>query len=258
MAGRVFIITGRQRLSRLSRADFTFSISQRDANHDATHGFTQLEIATGTVYVCIVAGHARGRDRHIGVHSRDHVKETGKGPFEDAKGEVGGARYSTFDYAVFDRNRPEPHQPPVDEARMWERMERFLAAVPAAEKAGVRLALPDDPPIPEPLAGVAQICSTLEQFRRIFFEIAPSDSNCMLFCQGCMTELWDRRGSTTPSPGLKGQRSPGCTSATSAANCRGSPRSSSTRARWTCGGRWRSTGTTGLTGRTPRGRQAGC
>ena len=54
----------------------------------------------------------------------------------------------------------------------------------------MRLALhPDDPPVPEPLGGVAQICSTLEQFRRIFFEIAPSQSNCMLFCQGCMTEL---------------------------------------------------------------------
>ena len=74
---------------------------------------------------------------------------------------------------------------------MWQRMERFLAAaVPAAEKAGVRLALhPDDPPIPEPLGGVAQICSTLEQFRRIFLEMAPSPSNSMLFCQGCMTEL---------------------------------------------------------------------
>ena len=103
----------------------------------------------------------------------------------------GGVSYSTFDYAVFDADRPESHEPPVDEAPMWERMERFLAAaVPAAEKAGVRLALhPDDPPIPEPLAGVAQICSTLEQFRRIFFDIAPSPANCMLFCQGCMTEL---------------------------------------------------------------------
>ena len=103
----------------------------------------------------------------------------------------GGASYSTFDHAVFDRKRPVPHQPPVDEEQMWARMERFLAAaVPAAEMAGVRMALhPDDPPIPEPLAGVAQICSTLEQFRRIFFQIAPSDSNCMLFCQGCMTEL---------------------------------------------------------------------
>ena len=103
----------------------------------------------------------------------------------------GGVQYSTFDYAVFAKNRPEPHEPPVDEAQMWARMERFLAAaIPAAEKAGVRMALhPDDPPISEPLGGVAQICSTMEQFRRIFFEIAPSDSNCMLFCQGCMTEL---------------------------------------------------------------------
>ena len=103
----------------------------------------------------------------------------------------GGVQYSTFDYAVFNKNRPEPHEPPVDEAQMWARMERFLAAaIPAAEKAGVRMALhPDDPPIPEPLGGVAQICSTMEQFRKTFFEIAPSDSNCMLFCQGCMTEL---------------------------------------------------------------------
>ena len=103
----------------------------------------------------------------------------------------GGARYSTFDYAAFDQDRPGPHDPPVDESQMWARMERFLAAaIPAAEKAGVRMALhPDDPPIPEPLAGVAQICSTLEQFRRILFDIAPSPSNSMLFCQGCMTEL---------------------------------------------------------------------
>ena len=103
----------------------------------------------------------------------------------------GGVKYSTFDYAVFDRDRPAPHEPAVDEAQMWERMEKFLrAAIPAAEKAGVKMALhPDDPPIPEPLGGVAQICSTLEQFRRTFFDIAPSPNNCMLFCQGCMTEL---------------------------------------------------------------------
>ena len=49
----------------------------------------------------------------------------------------GGVQYSTFDYAVFAKNRPAPHEPPVDEAQMWARMERFLsAAIPAAEKAG--------------------------------------------------------------------------------------------------------------------------
>ena len=103
----------------------------------------------------------------------------------------GGVKYSTFDYAEFQKNRPDPHDPPVSEAEMWDRMETFLKAViPVAEKSGVRMALhPDDPPIPEPLGGVAQICSTVEQFRRIFFDIAPSSANAMLFCQGCMNEL---------------------------------------------------------------------
>lgn len=103
----------------------------------------------------------------------------------------GRVTYSTFDYEYFRQNRPEPVDPPVSEDAMWANMEVFLQAViPVAEKAGVRMALhPDDPPIPEPLGGIAQICSSLDQFRRTFFEIAPSDSNGMLFCQGCMTEL---------------------------------------------------------------------
>ncbi len=102
----------------------------------------------------------------------------------------GGAAYSTFDYAHFAQNRPKPHDPPVSEAEMWEHMEHFLQGViPAAGEAGVRMALhPDDPPIPEPLGGVAQIASTVEQFRRIFTSV-PSAANAMLFCQGCMTEL---------------------------------------------------------------------
>lgn len=102
----------------------------------------------------------------------------------------GGVQYSTFDYAVFMRDRPAPYRPEVTEAEMWQRMERFLRAViPAAEKAGVTMALhPDDPPVPEPLGGVAQICSTAAQFRRIF-ALYPSDQHRMLFCQGCMTEL---------------------------------------------------------------------
>ena len=45
-----------------------------------------------------------------------------------------------------------------------------------------------NPPISEALAGVAQIASTLEQFRRIF-DLVPSDANGMLFCQGCVTEM---------------------------------------------------------------------
>ena len=46
---------------------------------------------------------------------------------------------------------------------MWEHITYFLEGViPVADKGGVRMALhPDDPPIPEPLGGVAQIVSTL-------------------------------------------------------------------------------------------------
>ena len=102
----------------------------------------------------------------------------------------GGTNYSTFDYDEFSQNRPKQHEPPVSEEQMWERMDRFLKnVIPAAEEAGVQMALhPDDPPIPEPLGGVAQIVSSLEQYRHIF-SLAESEANGMLFCQGCVTEM---------------------------------------------------------------------
>jgi mannonate dehydratase len=102
----------------------------------------------------------------------------------------GGVSYSTFDYGQFMTDRPDLHGPEVTEEAMFDRLQRFLAAViPVAEKCGVTMALhPDDPPVPEPLGGVAQICSSTEQFRRIF-ALAPSEHHRMLFCQGCMTEL---------------------------------------------------------------------
>ena len=97
----------------------------------------------------------------------------------------GGTSYSTFDYDEFAQDRPKPHDPLVSEEEMWEHITHFLEGViPVADKVGVRMALhPDDPPIPEPLGGVAQIASTLDQYRRIF-DIVPSDANGMLFCQG--------------------------------------------------------------------------
>ena len=99
-------------------------------------------------------------------------------------------KYSTFDYDSYMKDRTGLHTPEISEAEMWGRMEKFLnAVIPAAEKAGVKMALhPDDPPIPEPLGGVWQICSSTDQFRRVFDSV-PSESNRMLFCQGCMTEL---------------------------------------------------------------------
>lgn len=102
----------------------------------------------------------------------------------------GGTRYSTFDRLEFDRSPHRMHELVKTEEEMFANLEVFLKRViPAAESAGVKMALhPDDPPIPEPLGGLAQIASTLEQFRKIFGTV-KSPSNGMLFCQGCMTEL---------------------------------------------------------------------
>jgi len=104
----------------------------------------------------------------------------------------GGVKYSTFDYERYmkERDPAKVYSPEVSEDEMWERMEGFLKTViPVAESAGVIMALhPDDPPVPEPLGGVWQICSSVEQWRRIYDSVT-SPNHKMLFCQGCMTEL---------------------------------------------------------------------
>ena len=105
----------------------------------------------------------------------------------------GGASYISFDYDEYLKKPAPPIDPPVSEEKMWDNIAYFLKAViPAAEKAGVRLALhPDDPPVPygtPALAGAAHIVSSFDQYRRIF-GIVPSSSNGMLFCQGCVTEM---------------------------------------------------------------------
>jgi mannonate dehydratase len=105
----------------------------------------------------------------------------------------GGASYISFDYAEYLKRPAAPIDPPLAEDEMWNNLRYFLqATIPAAEKAGVRLALhPDDPPVPHgtpALAGAAHIVSTLDQYQRIF-ALVPSVANGMLFCQGCVTEM---------------------------------------------------------------------
>ena len=102
----------------------------------------------------------------------------------------GGARYSTFDYDVLMKDPPYHPDKAISEEKIWENLQYFLErVVPVAEENGVRMALhPDDPPIPEPLGGAARIVSTLEQYHRTF-DMVPSDSNAMLFCQGCVAEM---------------------------------------------------------------------
>ena len=103
---------------------------------------------------------------------------------------------------------------------------------------------PDDPLIPEPLTGV-------EQFRRIYFEIAPSQSKCMLFCQGCMTELL---GPERVYDAIAEVASKDKITWVHFRKVRGQlPRFAEVfidEGEWTCAGRWRSTGPTGLTGPT--------
>jgi len=105
----------------------------------------------------------------------------------------GTSTYISFDYDDYLKKPAPPVNPPVSEAQMWDNISYFLKAViPVAERAGVRLALhPDDPPMPHglpPLAGAAHIASNFDQYQRIF-DIVPSRSNGMLFCQGCVTEM---------------------------------------------------------------------
>ena len=102
----------------------------------------------------------------------------------------GGAKYSTFDYDEYAQDPPHYPEKVIGVDPLLENIEYFLRwIVPVAEEADVTLALhPDDPPIPEPMGGAARIVSTLDQYERIF-NLVPSDNNCMLFCQGCVSEM---------------------------------------------------------------------
>jgi len=105
----------------------------------------------------------------------------------------GGATYISFDYGEYLKQPAPPVEPPIAEVQMRDNLTYFLQAmIPVAERSGVRMALhPDDPPVPHgipPLAGAAHIASSLDQYQQIF-DILPSRSNGMLFCQGCVKEM---------------------------------------------------------------------
>lgn len=105
----------------------------------------------------------------------------------------GTSTYISFDYAEYLKKPAAPVTPPVNEVRVRDNLHYFLKAlIPACEKANVRMALhPDDPPVPlgtPPLAGAAHVVSSLNDYQRIF-DLVPSPSNGMLFCQGCVTEM---------------------------------------------------------------------
>ena len=90
----------------------------------------------------------------------------------------GGARSTCFSLAE------APRVPlRLTQEQVWANYECFLKAVmPTAERLGVRMGLhPDDPCLPE-LGGHARIFGTIAAFDRAY-EIYPSESNAVTFCQ---------------------------------------------------------------------------
>ena len=102
--------------------------------------------------------------------------------------ERGGALASSFDLRQFDNDRLTPDGRTTDE-QMWDHLDYFLRRIiPAAEAAGVMLAMhPDDPPL-SPMWNLARIMRSVENYERLF-ALHPSPVNGMTFCQGCFTEL---------------------------------------------------------------------
>ena len=78
----------------------------------------------------------------------------------------------------------------VDAAKLREHYRYFLeAVVPAAEEAGVRLAVhPDDPPFP--ILGLPRIVST-ESDLKALVEMVPSPANGLCFCTGSLSACQD-------------------------------------------------------------------
>jgi mannonate dehydratase len=100
----------------------------------------------------------------------------------------GGALGKGFDYGLI-KDAPVTALGIVSDDRLWESLTYFLKAViPAAEMAGVRMAMhPSDPQVPS-LAGIARIMRSPEAFDRLL-SIVPSTANAINFCQGCFAQM---------------------------------------------------------------------
>lgn len=90
---------------------------------------------------------------------------------------------------VVDAHAPAGDLPPVSQAELWERFTYFLSEIiPAAEEAGVVMALhPDDPPMPT-LRGTARLVYQPELYQKVF-DLVPSRNNQAEFCLGTLMEM---------------------------------------------------------------------
>jgi len=96
--------------------------------------------------------------------------------------ERGGAIVSEFDDEDARRLGPTGWGE-VGEEQIWSNLEYFLKnVIPAADRAGVKMALhPDDPPV-SPLRGIGRVLTSAASFRRVL-NVAPSPVNGITFCQ---------------------------------------------------------------------------
>lgn len=101
----------------------------------------------------------------------------------------GGARYTAFDFDLVKDKPPFENLGPISYEELWERLVYFLkAVVPAAEQAGVKLALhPKDPPQPV-VRGIARLLTNLEQIER-FLDLFASPVHGFTLCQGTVAEM---------------------------------------------------------------------
>jgi mannonate dehydratase len=95
----------------------------------------------------------------------------------------GGALVTAFDNEDI-KDQSVTKYGEVSKESLWKNLEYFLkAAVPEAEKYGIRLAMhPDDPQV-DSIRGISRIMTTADAFRRMA-AIYPSASNGITMCQG--------------------------------------------------------------------------
>ena len=102
---------------------------------------------------------------------------------DNARPGRGGALMTAFDYDAV-RDAPMTKYGLVSKEKLWETLAYFLkAAVPEAEKAGIKLAMhPDDPQVDQ-VKGISRIMTTVANFNRML-ALYPSPSNGITMCQG--------------------------------------------------------------------------
>ena len=100
----------------------------------------------------------------------------------------GGARVTAFDMKLHE-DSPNTHGRVYTADEMWENYVHFIKAViPAAEDAGIKLALhPDDPPLPA-IRGQPRLVYQPSLYQKVI-DLNPSPANALEFCVGSLAEM---------------------------------------------------------------------